>query len=283
MRQFLVVTIASAVVAFILYFAIITQQFRRWPELAQLNWPTSNISLNASLANLSGPLSDQLIIGSSTAIRNISAAELNRNGDHWRVIGGFGLDPIQALDLVEALDIHDSEILIPLSVVDIQKINGIMPQSHLTFQSYRPATLNNMIRLRMMFWLDSTKFGHIRYDEVGNALLYGRGHHNLPEKRKGQLFGCDSTGFRTYCRQWSELARDRNIFVHLVTTPVSLAVCDLSESAKETVCSVAFESPHCRLTHTFCDSIPAEFYADTHHLNDTGAKWFARNLEQFIN
>ena len=274
---------ASAVVAFILYFAIITQQFRRWPELAQLNWPTSNISLNASLANMSGPLSDQLIIGSSTAIRNISAAELNRNGDHWRVMGGFGLDPIQAMDLVEALDIRDSEILIPLSAVDIQKINGIMPQSHLAIQSYRPATLNNMIRLRRMMWLDSTKFGHIRFDEVGNALLYDRGHHNLPEERKGLLFGCDSTGFKRYCRQWSDLAGDRNNIVHVVTTPVSLAVCDLSESATETICAVTFESPHCTLDHTFCDSIPAEFFADTHHLNDTGAKRFARTVEQFLN
>jgi len=282
MRQFLLGTIATAFLGFILYFGVIAQQFRRWPSLAQLSWPTSNIALNVSLTNMAGQWSDQIVMGSSTAIRNISAAELNRNGDNWRVIGGFGLDPIQVMDLVEQLDIRDSEILVPLSAVDIQKINGIKPQSHLMIQSHRPSTLNNMVRLRRMMWLDSTKFGHIRFDDVGNALLYNRGHHNLPNSRKGRLFKSDSTGFKAYCSQWSEMARERNNFVHLVTTPLSLAVSRLNESAADNICAVAFESPHCQLSHFFCDSIPAEFFADSHHMNDVGAKLMARKVEQFL-
>lgn len=282
MRQFLLATIVSACLGVILYLVVIAQQFRRWPANAQLSWPTSNISLNASLTNMSGQLSDQIVIGSSTALRSISAAELNRHGDNWRVIGGFGLDPIQAMDLVKELHIRDSEILVPLAVVDIQKINGIAPQSHLTLQSHRPSTLNNMVRLRKMMWLDSTQFGHIQFDSVGNALLHDRGHHNLPNDRKGRSFTCDSTGFSAFCKQWSEMARESNNVVHLVTTPVSTAVCELNESATETICQVDFDTPHCTLSHVFCDSIPAEFFADSHHLNEEGAKLLARIVEQHL-
>lgn len=280
MRQFLFLCITSLIGAPLLYFALVTVVLGRKPAIKEFLWPTENSSLNASLAHWNGTPPDNMVIGSSIALKNISAGVLNTKTESWKTIGGFGLDPRQSLALIQELKITHSKVILPLSILEITKINRGQ-QRPLTFRKHELTSIRSFLRLEKLRKLDDTNYSHINFDAHGNCTIAPSDNgQNVPQSLIGKQFTGDTTGIIRFAQQCDSIAKVLDSHIHLVTTPFCHDLGKLNHTNQNLICNIQYNSSNCTLHHNLCDSTESSHFTDAYHFNATGAQIFTARLKK---
>lgn len=279
MRKFFKLSFAVLAGGPLIYWAIVVTFLGRVPSTKEFFWPSQNSSLNASLAHWDHTLSQYMIVGSSVALKNLSGRDLSDSTQEWEVIGGFGLDPQQSLHLIRELDITNSHIIIPLSILEIIKLNnGAQRSTELNW--FRITNIRSFLHLEELRALDKTNYSHIQFDEFGNALIEpSTNGQNVPDNLIGKHFEVDTTGIKAFALQCNNEAASRGNFIHLITTPFCHSLGTLNPENQNNVCSIKFKLSNCTLHQHFCDSTILSHFTDAYHFNSNGAIAFANLIK----
>lgn len=281
MRKFLKLSVAVLAGWPLIYWAIVVTFLGRVPSTKEFFWPSENSSLNASLAHWDGTLSEHIILGSSAALKNISGEALSNSTEEWKVIGGFGLDPNQSLALIEELKIRNSEILLPISVIGISKINN-GSQRKLNLKTWRITTLHSFHHIDKLLHLDPSENSHLRFDKYGNCLVEEK-YVTLSDLKDDKLqttFEIDTLGFRAFIQSCEQRATESNNHIHIITTPFCKALGEINLDQRDLVCQIQHSTTNCTLTHHICDKTDPKDFIDAYHHNKSGARKFALTLKK---
>lgn len=281
MLNFLKLTFGTLIGGSLLYIATVTASLRRIPSNKEFLSPSQNSSLNISLANWDGKLSKHMVIGSSAALKNLSGSALSDSTQEWKVIGGFGLDPNQALELIKELNVIDSQIIVPISVIGINKINT-GSQRKLKLNTLRLTTLQTFYHNEKLLKLTPEDNSHLNFDRYGNCLVTDKeiSLETLKEDNIQTIFQVDTVGIRYFIKQCESLAMETNNHITLVTTPFCTTLGDIDSNQRKLVCQIHHHSAHCTLIHHICDETNARDFIDAYHFNATGAYKFGLVLKE---
>lgn len=278
MIRLFVLTAGTIAGSFGTYFLFVSLLLGRAPSIHEFNSPTKNHSLNASIAHWKQNPSNSIIMGSSVALRNISAQTISTREKRWTVIGGFGLHPFKTLQLIRKLDITESDIILPISSFELDKMTE-STSPNLPYKTFNVTTLKDFSHIEIMKEKSSFEIGHLNFDEHGNAHFTQRSISNMPAKRLNETFEIDMEKFIEFCSRCDSIGLARDIKFYVVTTPFNKRVGKIQNSGDTLLKKFKFNTMHCTIEHHFFDDLPDSMFIDSHHFNKTGAEHLAKSIQ----
>lgn len=273
--------LAISIMLFILGASMSLQQK---PDFSDFFSPTENITLNCSMAH-AGEQNGNLILGSSIALLNVDAGHLTkRTKESWHVIGGHSLRPYQILGLVEALDLKNRTVIIPISTPELSFLTTKKDpeKPHLSFNPWKPINFKTMRRMREMKSRAPSDGGHTHFTPYGNTFydmtISSTSSQTMPFEDEDVNSGVDTLNFSTFIEACDSISISRGIQFKIPILPFKLDEATTHRTRDNLQALEKLNTPRIKVIPLHNVDIDSSHFMDSHHFNRKGARHFTEFL-----
>lgn len=267
-----------------LFILAASMSLQQKPDFSDFFCPTENITLNCSMAH-AGEQDGNLILGSSIALLNVDAGHLTkRTNESWHVIGGHSLRPYQILGLIEALDLKNRIVIIPISTPELSFLTTKqdIEKPYLSFSPWNPSNFKTMRRMRDMKSRGPSDAGHTHFTPYGNTFydktMSSASSQKMPLDDADDNSVVDTLNFSTFIEACENISMSREIQFKIPILPFKLDEATTHRTRGTLQALEDLNTSRIKVIPLHTMDIDSTHFMDSHHFNTKGARHFTELL-----